>query len=358
MKGDNIMGITKKFYGKTVDGKVVDIFTLRNNNGMVAEILNYGGIITSLIVPDKNGEFDDVVLGYDNFNDYLNNRFFFGAIVGRHANRIENASFEINGIQYNVTKNEGENQLHGGVTGFDKVVWEAEIIEKGQDQCLQLYYISKDGEEGYPGNLEVKVVYTLTDDNSLKIGYFAISDKDTVVNLTNHSYFNLSGHGSGNILNHEVMINADRFTVNDKESIPTGEIREVKGTPMDFTKLTPIETGIFSEFNQIIFGNGYDHNWVLNVSGEKPEKAAEVFDPFTGRVMEVYTTKPGMQLYTGNYLDGSEKCKEGAQYCKRSGLCFETQYFPNALKHRHFPSPILKEGEIYNHTTIYKFLTR
>ncbi len=352
------MGITKKFYGKTAEGKVVDIFTLRNNNGMMAEILNYGGIITSLRVPDKDGKFDDVVLGYDNFEDYLKNRFFFGAIVGRHANRIENASFEINGILYKVTKNEGENQLHGGVIGFDKVVWEAEIIKKGKDECLQLCYTSKDGEEGYPGNLDVKVIYTLTDDNSLRIDYFAISDKDTVVNLTNHSYFNLSGHSSGNILKHEVMINSDRFTVNGKDSLPTGEIREVKGTPMDFTKLTPIEAGIFSEFEQITFGKGYDHNWVLNKNGEKPEKAAEVFDPFSRRVMEVYTTKPGVQMYTGNYLDGSEVCKGGAKYYKRSGLCLETQYFPNSLKHKHFPSPILKKGDIYNHTTIYKFLTR
>ncbi|GIM27707.1 aldose 1-epimerase [Clostridium polyendosporum] len=352
------MGITRSFYGKTLEGKEVDIFTLSNDNGMVVKISNYGGIVVSLIVPDKNGKLDDVVLGYDRLDGYLKNGSFFGAIIGRHANRIENASFEINGVVYNVTKNEGENQLHGGLIGFHKVVWRAEIVRKGQDECLQLSYISKDGEEGYPGNLDVKVIYTLTDDNALRIDYLAISDKDTVVNLTNHSYFNLSGHASGDILKHEVMIDADRFTVNDKYSIPTGEIRRVKGTLMDFTKLTPIESGIFSEYEQIAFGHGYDHNWVLNVSGEKAEKAAEVFDASNGRLMEVYTTKPGIQLYTGNYLDESECCKDSARYVKNSGLCLETQYFPNSVKHEHFPSPILKAGERYNHTTMYKFLTR
>lgn len=352
------MGITRSFYGKTVEGKEVDIFTISNTNGMSAKISNYGGIVVSLMVPDRNGKLDDVVLGYDKLEGYIKGGCFFGAIIGRHANRIENASFEINDVVYNVTKNEGENQLHGGLTGFDKVIWQAEILTKGEEECLQLSYTSKDGEEGYPGNLDVKVTYMLTNDNALKIDYFAVSDKDTVVNLTNHSYFNLSGHTSGNILKHQVMINADRFTVNDKDSIPTGEIRDVKGSPMDFTKLRTIESGIFSEYEQIAFGNGYDHNWVLNVTGEKPEKAAEVLDVTSGRVMEVYTTKPGVQLYTGNYVDESEYCKDGARYVKNSGLCLETQYFPNALKHKHFPSPILKAGEQYNHTTIYKFLTK
>lgn len=348
------MGITRSFYGKTLEGKDVDIFKLTNNNGIVAEISNYGGVIVSLMVPDKNGKVADVVLGYDKLEGYMNGKCFFGAVIGRHANRIENASFEINGVVYNVTKNEGENQLHGGLIGFDKVIWKAEMKDEG----LQLSYFSKDGEEGYPGNVDIKVTYTLTDDNALKIDYFAVSDKDTVVNLTNHSYFNLSGHASGNILKHKVMINADKFTVNDKESLPTGEIRDVKGSPMDFTSLRTIESGIFSECEQIAFGHGYDHNWILKVSGEKPEKAAEVFDPASGRVMEVYTTKPGVQFYSGNYVDESKYCKDGAKYEKNSGLCLETQYFPNSLKHKHFPSPILKAGEQYKHTTIYKFLTK
>lgn len=352
------MGITRRFYGKTVEGKDVDIFTLCNNNEMVVQILNYGGVVVSLMAPDRNGNFQDVVLGYDSIEGYMKGKCFFGAIIGRHANRIENASFDINGVVYNVTKNEGNNQLHGGHIGFDKVIWQADIMTKGEDECLQLSYTSKDGEEGYPGRLDVKVTYTLTNDNALKIDYFAVSDKDTVVNLTNHSYFNLSGHASGNVLKHELMINADKFTVNDKESLPTGEIRDVKGSPMDFTSLKTVESGIFSECEQIAFGHGYDHNWVLNVSGEKSEKAAEVFDSCSGRVMEVYTTKPGVQFYSGNYVDEAEYCKDGAQYGKNSGLCLETQYFPNALKHKHFPSPILRAGEEYKHTTIYKFLTK
>jgi aldose 1-epimerase len=349
------MGITRNFFGNLADGTEIHIFTLSNSKGTEVKIINYGGIVVSIVVPDRNGRFDDVVLGYDKLEGYLKNSAYFGAIIGRHANRIENAGFEINGAAYNVTKNEGENQLHGGLIGFDKVVWQAEIVTKEQDESLQLSYISKDGEEGYPGNLDVKVTYTLTNDNALKIDYYGISDKDTVVNLTNHSYFNLSGHKSGNILKHEVMINSDKFTVNDRYSIPTGEIRDVKGTPMDFTKLTTVEEGIFTDYEQLVFGNGYDHNWVLNLTREK---AAEVFDPASGRVMEVYTTKPGIQFYTGNYVDESEYCKEGAKYNKNSALCLETQYFPNALKHKHFPSPILKAGEEYNHTTIYKFSTR
>ena len=352
------MSITKKFYGKTTEGIGVDLFTLSNSKGMVAEIINYGGIIVSLYVPDSAGRLDDIVLGYDKLEDYMKKGPYFGALIGRHANRIENANFQINGIEYKVAKNDGENHLHGGLVGFDKVLWQAEIIVKDENECLMLSYTSKDGEENYPGNLDVKVVYTLTEDNALVLDYSAFTDKDTVVNLTNHSYFNLSGHGSGDILKHEVMINADAFTVANKYSIPTGEIRAVKDTPMDFTKLTPIEDGISSEYEQIVFGGGYDHNWVLNVGGMSPEKAAEVYDAKSGRVMEVYTTKPGIQLYTANMLDGSEIGKEAMVYNKRGALCLETQYFPNALKHKHFPSPILMAGDQYKHTTIYKFLNK
>lgn len=348
------MAINKKHFGVTPKGEQVDIFTLSNSAGSTAEITNYGGIIVSLKVPDKNGKFEDVVLGFDNFDAYLGEQPFFGAVVGRFANRIENGSFELNGKEYKVAKNDGENHLHGGIVGFDKVLWQAEV--KGDK--LELTYTSKDGEEGYPGNLDVKVTYSLSEDNALSIEYSAVSDKDTVINLTNHSYFNLAGHGSGDILKHKLKLNSDKITVADKYSIPTGEIRDVKGTPMDFTELTYIGDGINSDYDQINYAGGYDHNWILNVSGKAPEKAAEVFEEKSGRVMEVYTTKPGVQLYTANYLDGSLVGKGGAHYGKRNALCLETQFFPNSIKHKHFPSPILRAGEQYNHTTIYKFLVK
>jgi aldose 1-epimerase len=349
------MSIEKRVFGKTAEGIEVELFRLKNSQGMVAEITNYGGVIVSLIVPDGKGNYDDVVLGFDNLEDYTKKGPFFGALIGRHANRIENSTFEINGVTYNVAKNEGENHLHGGITGFDKVVWSPEIIVNDGQEAIQLSYLSKDGEEGYPGNLNVKVTYTLTEDNALQIDYYAITDKDTVVNLTNHSYFNLSGHDSGDILEHKVQLNSDKFTVADKYSIPIGEIKAVKATPLDFTELKPIEDGIYSDYDQIVFGNGFDHNWVLNVSGKAPEKAAVVVDDNSGRIMEVYTTKPGVQLYTGNFLDGTQIGKGGAHYKQRAGLCLETQYFPNSLKHKHFPTPILRTGEEYKHTTIYKF---
>jgi aldose 1-epimerase len=352
------MSITKKFFGNTEDGVSVDLYTLTNSNGVIVEITNYGGIIVSLQVPDRNGKHDDVTLGFDSFENYLKAHPFFGALVGRHANRIENSEFELNGVLYKLAKNDGKNHLHGGLKGFDKVVWNAEVRVQDGSECLKLTYRSKDGEESYPGNLDVTVIYTLTEDNGLKIDYYAVSDKDTVVNLTNHAYFNLAGHGSGNVRRHTVMINADKFTAINDECVPNGEIREVKGTPMDFTSLTEIGPGLESGDEQIASGGGYDHNWVLNVSGKAPEKAAEVYEAESGRVMEVYTTKPGVQLYTGNFLDGTLAGKGGAVYGKRAGLCLETQYFPNAMKHKHFPSPILKAGQEYKHTTIYKFSTR
>ncbi|SFC28531.1 aldose epimerase family protein [Clostridium uliginosum] len=352
------MGVKKKLYGKTPDGQEVYSFTLSNSKGMIVKILNYGGIISSIVVPDRYGKFEDVVLGYDKIEDYIKNKLFFGAIIGRHANRIENGKFKINGTEYILSKNEGNNQLHGGMVGFDKVIWNAEITQNGESEAVELCYFSLDGDEGYPGNLDVKVTYTLTEDNTLEIDYFAVSDKDTVVNLTNHSYFNLLGHGAGDILKHQVMINSDKFTVNNKNSIPTGEIKSVKETSMDFTKLTPIDQGIFDEYDQIKFGKGYDNNWILNVSGQKPEKAAEVFEASNGRVMEVYTTKPGVQFYTGNNIYESHNCKDGSTYNKYSGLCLETQYLPNLLKYKHFPSSILKCGEKYRHKTLYKFSTR
>ncbi len=351
------MKINKKHYGNLQDGAQVELFTLTNSNSMKVKITNYGGAIVSIEVPDRDGKLDDVVLGYDTLDEYCRGTYFFGALIGRHANRIENAQFDLNGTSYNLAKNDGNNHLHGGDRGFDKVVWDANILDGADGQSLELLYRSSDEEENYPGNLDVKVIYTLTEDNELKIKYSAISDKDTVVNLTNHSYFNLSGHASGNILEHQLRINSDYFTTNNSESIPTGEIRKVKNTPMDFTALTPVGARIEDKDEQIVFGKGYDHNWVLNVSGEAPEKAAEVFDAKTGRFMEVYTTKPGVQFYSANFVNG-EHGKGGAIYNKRSALCLETQYFPNALSYRHFRSPILKAGDEYRHTTIYKFSCR
>ncbi len=352
------MGIMKEIFGEIFKDKEAYIFTLSNENSMSVKISNYGGRVVSLTVPDKEGKLDDIVLGYKNLEGYIKGKFFLGAIIGRNANRIKGAEIKINDKVYNLTKNEGENQLHGGIAGFDKVLWTPRTyVDDDENECLELSYMSKDGEEGYPGNLNVKVVYTIKRDNELRIDYFAVSDKDTVVNLTNHSYFNLSGNLSKSILDHQVMINSDEFTANDKESIPTGEIRFVENTPMDFRKLTTIGKNISSKYDQIIYGNGYDHNWILNKKEKNLEMAAEVLDPHSGRVMKVYTTKPGVQFYTGNYLNEFENCKEDTCYTKNSGLCLETQYFPDALNHNNFPSPVLKVGEKYMHTTIYKFLT-
>lgn len=350
----------KKNFG-TYDGKEVYLFTIKNSKGMVAEITNYGGTLVSLKVKGNKGQFDDVVLGYDKLEDYLKYKNFFGATVGRVANRIENSTFEINGIQYKVAKNEGENHLHGGIVGFDKVVWEEKLLPENEsqkeqsDECIEFFYLSPDEEEGYPGNLNVRVKYTVTEENELKIEYNAIADKDTIVNLTNHSYFNLSGQGSGDVLKHKLMINADKFTISDKYSIPTGEIARVDNTPMDFRKPTYIGENISSSYEQIVFGSGYDHNWIINSSGKKLSMAAEVYDEKSGRVMEVYTTKPGVQFYSANSLNGLEPGKGGTTYIKRGALCLETQYFPNAINCKNFPSPILVAGQKYEHCTIYKF---
>ena len=348
------MAIEKKVFGTMPDGKEIYIYTLKNNNGMTVDITNYGGIIVTSLVPSKNGEFIDVMLGYDNLEGYLKGDKFFGALIGRFGNRIQNGKFTLNGQEYTVAQNDGENHLHGGIKGFDKVVWEAEISNASSNE-LQLSYFSKDGEEGYPGNLNVKVTYVLTEDNAIEINYNATSDKDTVVNLTNHAYFNLSGHSSGDVLNQKLMINADKFTVNDQYSIPTGEIKEVSGTPMDFKTLTPIGKNINSDYDQIIFGKGYDHNWVLNANGSLEVKAAQAIDENSGIVMDVFTSTPGIQFYSGNFLDGLGVGKNSAIYNIRNGFCLETQYFPNSINCDKFESPILKAGEEYNHKTVYKF---
>jgi aldose 1-epimerase len=352
-------GSTKKTsFGKTPDGEAVDLYTLTNKNGVEAAITNYGGSVVSLKVPDRDGKPGDVVLGFDSVDGYVSNTSYLGALIGRYGNRIGHAEFKLDGKTYTLAKNNGENTLHGGTKGFNKAVWTVKEIPANDGQALELTYLSKDGEEGFPGNLHVRVIYTLTDENALKIDYYATTDKDTVVNLTNHSYFNLSGPGSGDILGHIMMIEADKFTPVDSGLIPTGELRDVAGTPFDFRKPTEIGARINSDDEQIKLGGGYDHNFVLRKKpGEAISLAARVTEPKTGRVMEVWTTQPGVQFYTGNFLDGSLHGKGGISYTKRSAFCLETQHFPDSPNKPKFPSTELKPGERYHTTTIYKFST-
>ena len=350
--------IQKQAFGKTPDGTPVELYTFTNARGAEAKIMTYGGIVVSLRVPDRNGKLDDVVLGYDALEGYVKNNPYFGAIIGRYGNRIARGKFTLDGRQYTLAQNNGENHLHGGVKGFDKVVWNASEIRDKNGVGLKLTYLSKDGEEGYPGNLSVTVIYTLTNNNELRIDYAATTDKKTVVNLTHHSYFNLAGQGARDVLGHELMLNADRFTPVDKGLIPTGELRSVRGTPMDFTKPTPIGARIEQQAEQISLGGGYDHNWVLNKSGNAPTLAARVYEPTTGRVMEVYTTELGIQFYSGNFLDGSITGKGGKVYQKRYGFCLETQHFPDSPNKPNFPSTVLNPGQKYTQTTIYRFAAK
>jgi aldose 1-epimerase len=352
------MGIERQAFGKTPDGTSVDLYTLINANGVEVKITNYGGIVVSLMVPDRNGKMGDVVLGYDNLDGYIKNNPYFGCIIGRYGNRIAKGQFTLNGVEYKLAQNNGENNLHGGIKGFDKVVWSAKEVPVGNGVGLELTYLSKDGEEGFPGNLSVTVTYTLTNSDELKINYTATTDKDTVVNLTHHSYFNLAGAGEGDILGQVLKIDADKFTPVDKGLIPTGELKNVKGTPMDFTQPTAIGARINQEDEQLILGRGYDHNWVLNNRGGLLALVARVTEPKTGRVMEVFTTEPGMQVYTGNFLDGSITGKGGKVYQQRYGFCLETQHFPDSPNKPEFPSTVLKAGGKYATTTIYKFYAK
>jgi len=350
--------IMKEPYGKTADGKEVFLYTLTNAKGNVVKVTNYGGIVTHLLVPDRNGRLGDIVLGYDNLADYLKASPYFGCIVGRYGNRIAKGKFVLNGAQYTLAVNNGENALYGGLKGFDKVVWATTEKQTGKGPSLELSYISRDMEEGYPGTLSCKVTYTWTDNNEFMIDYEATTDKDTVVNLTQHSYFNLSGAGERDNLDHEVMIAADRFTPVDKGLIPTGELRPVKGTPFDFTKPEKIGARINNDDEQLKFGGGYDHNWVLNNTSGKLELAARVTEESSGRVMELSTTEPGVQFYVGNFLDGSNVGKGGKVYKRRYGFCMETQHFPDSPNQPSFPSTVLKPGQIYRQTTVYKFSTK
>jgi aldose 1-epimerase len=349
--------ITKESFGKTSDGQDVDIYTLTNRRGAEVKITNYGGIITSLKVPDRQGQVGDIVLGFDNLDAYLKDNPYFGAIIGRYANRIARGRFSLNGHQYTLAVNNGENHLHGGIKGFDKVVWTARSLKVPGGVALQLTYLSKDGEEGYPGNLSVKVIYTITNANELKIEYWATTDKDTVINLTSHSYFNLAGQGNGDILNHQLQINARRFTPTDAGSIPTGELRNVKGTPFDFTSAFRIGDRINDDDQQLQFGKGYDHNFVLNGRTGTLRQAAVVYESTSGRSMEIWTTEPGIQFYSGNFLDGTLTGKDGKVYQPRYGLCLETQHFPDSPNKPSFPTTVLRRGRHYHTITIYKFKT-
>jgi len=348
-------GIRKSAFGKTAEGQV-DLYTLTNRSGIEVRITNYGGRVVSILAPDRHGKMADVVLGFDSLDDYLGSNPFFGALVGRYANRIAKARFTLDGVEYKLAQNNGPNSLHGGLKGFDKVIWAARELLK-DPPTLELTYVSQDGEEGYPGKLKAKVVYALTDKNELRIDYTATTDKDTVLNLTNHSYFNLAGQGTGDILKHEIMINADRFTPVDATLIPTGELRQVQGTPLDFRRATAIGARIDADDEQLKFGKGYDHNFVINRTGHGLSLAARVTEPESGRVMEVLTTQPGVQFYTGNFLDGTVHGKGGKVYGRRSAFCLETQHFPDSPNQPKFPSAEIKPGQTYHQTTVYKFST-
>jgi aldose 1-epimerase len=346
------MSVAKESFGQTPDGQSVILYTLKNPNGFTAKIMNYGATLVSLEAPDKNGKFADVTLGFDKLDGYLKDHPYFGVIVGRYANRIGKAKFSLDGVEYKLAANNGANHLHGGIKGFDKVVWETEDVKaKGDTAMVKLTYISKDGEEGYPGTLTSRVTYALTKDNELKINYEAETDKTTIVNLTNHAYWNLAAQGSGDILGHELMLKADKYTPVDEGLIPTGEIKSVKDSPMDFTKPETIGSRIDK------VPGGYDHNFVLN-SGGKLALAARVYEPTSGRIMEIYTTEPGIQFYTGNFLDGSITGKAGKVYKKNYGFCLETQHFPDSPNKPSFPSVVLKPGEKYTTMTVHEFSTK
>ena len=345
------MGIKVEPFGKTADGQAVDAVTMTNGKGIEAKVITYGGIIISLKAPDREGKPGDIVLGFDNLDGYLRGHPYFGAIIGRYGNRIGAGKFVLDGVEYKLAVNNGPNHLHGGIKGFDKVVWKIERAQaKGDEAILKLSYLSKDGEEGYPGNLRCTVTYTLTADNELKIRYEATTDKATVLNLTNHSYWNLAGQGNGDILGHELMLNAERYTPVDEGLIPTGELKSVKGTPMDFTK--PMTIG--SRIKQVDIG-GYDHNFVLNGKAGKMKLCATVYEPTSGRAMEIRTTQPGVQFYTGNFLDGTLTGKDGKVYKKHYAFCLETQHFPDSPNKPQFPSVVLKPGGKYDTTTVHKF---
>jgi len=351
-----------KRFGELPGGEAVHLYTLTNANGMSADITNYGGIVTRLLVPDRLGRLEDVVLGYDNLEGYLKATPYFGAIVGIYGNRIKGGKFELDGSEYQVTTNSEAGgvpvHLHGGERGLDKVLWSARPIVANNAAVLVLTYVHPDGAEGYPGNIRIRVIYRLTNENALEVAYRATTDETTVINLTHHSYFNLNGEGVGIPLDHELMIKADYITPITAQMVPTGELLPVAGTPFDFREPTKPRDRIDDDHPQIELGGGYDHNWVLNREGEEMELAASVYEPSNGRYMEVWTEEPGIQYYSGNFRDGSIVGKSGVLYDYRTGFCLETQHYPDSPNHPNFPSTTLKPGEIYNTRTAYRFSVR
>ena len=349
------MGVKVSSFGKIPSGKETCLFTLINKNGMCMEVTDYGATLVSVMVPGKDHTLTDVVLGYEDVMDYWKQEGYLGATVGRSCNRNGGANVTIQGKTYELFKNEhGKNNLHSSPDGYNQMVWNYEVDE--EELSVRFFRLSPNLEQGYPGNFEISVTYTLTQENEVKIHYHGVSDQDTVANLTNHSYFNLAGQGNGTILDHEVWIDADAFTVIDEESIPTGEIRSVEGTPFDFRKRKRVGEQIEEKDEQLLLAGGYDHNFVLNKKAGELKKIAEVFEPKSGRKMEVFTTCVGVQFYTGNFITEGSHGKEGTIYHRRSGLCMETQFFPDAVHHENFPSPILKAGEIYDSITVYKWV--
>ncbi len=354
---ENKAGILREPFGKLESGEYINLFTLTNSNGIEMKVINYGGIITSLKIPDRNGEPGDVVLGYSNLDQYVEDSPYFGAIIGRYGNRIAKGMFTLDGVQYNLALNNGANHLHGGLTGFDKVVWTTEPIESDEGVGLKFSRASPDMEEGYPGNLKVVVIYFLGNDNSLRFDYEAETDKTTIVNLTQHTYFNFN-EMKGDILDHVLMLNASHFVPVDSSLIPTGELRAVQYSPFDFNEPKAVGRHISEDHLQLKYGIGYDHTWVLNDSDGEIPFAGSLYDPVSGRFMEVYTTEPGIQFYSGNFLDGTNIGKNGIAYQHRMGLCLETQHFPDSPNQPDFPGVSLKAGETYKTSTVYKFSTR
>ncbi len=344
--------VKKELFGTLQNGENIYSYTLTNNNGMSATIINYGATVVKLKVPDKDGKIEDVILGYDSLSSYVKGASFFGGIVGRFGNRIAKGKFTLDGKEYQLTINNGENSLHGGTIGFNKRVWE---VKELNGPSLQLTYVSPDGEEGYPGKLTLTVTYSLTDKNGLKIDYKAITDKPTILNPTNHCYFNLSGSPENTILDEMLMINADKFTPVDSTLIPTGQLEDVTNTPMDFRTPTEIGDRINDNFQQLKFAGGYDHNWVLNNYNGSVREAATLFDSTSGILLKVLTDQPGIQFYSGNFLNGKDRGKDGIFYKFRTGLCLECQHFPDSPNEKDFPSVVLKPGETYTQTTIYEF---
>jgi len=349
--------MTQSVFGKLPDGREVHEYTLKNGSGLTAGILTYGATVRSLLVPDRNGKFEDVVLGYDSVEGYADGTAYFGAVVGRYGNRIAKGQFELDGKKYQLTINDGENHLHGGKNGFNKVLWDAKVLSQSPEPSIEMQYVSPDGEEGYPGTVTLKVTYTLTAKNELRISYEGTTDQPTILNPTQHSYFNLSGSFTRPILDHLLLIEADSYTPVDKGLIPTGQLMNVSGTPMDFRTPMAIGAHIDDAYEQLALGKGYDHNWVLGNRGGV-RRVAELYESSSGRLMTVFTDQPGLQFYSGNFLDGSARGKNGVAYGRRSALCLETQAFPDSPNKPQFPSAVLRPGQVYRQTTLYQFSTK